>query len=145
MPNQRPPLCKKCNCADPAQFYPYQPGECKPCIKARVIANRLANVGYYRAFDIVRNRTDKRKIVFKAKTKAKRASMGPDYMRAHNAVTRAVKAGRMVRPATCSRCPSTVRIQAHHDDYARALDVLWLCPVCHAARHAEIKQLRKAV
>jgi hypothetical protein len=53
----------------------------------------------------------------------------------HAAVAAAVRAGRLVR-SPCLECcaPETV---AHHDDYAKPLDVLWLCPLHHVARHIE--------
>lgn len=59
--------------------------------------------------------------------------------RAHCAVQRALKSGALVRPEQCSRCDNRHRIEAHHDDYLRPLDVLWLCARCHKARHAELK------
>lgn len=43
--------CKKCGRTDPAEFYDYQPNECKPCTRARVIANRQAKLDYYRGYD----------------------------------------------------------------------------------------------
>lgn len=62
-----------------------------------------------------------------------------DRARAYRAVGRAVQAGRLVRPATCSRCgqdpgcrsDGRSLIQGHHRDYAKPLDVVWECPTCH--------------
>lgn len=51
---------------------------------------------------------------------------------ARAAVIRAIKRGSLVRPKRCSSCRQTGRIEAHHDDYSRPLDIKWLCPVCHA-------------
>lgn len=51
----------------------------------------------------------------------------------------ALKAGRLRPPKKCQRCHQPKRrVHAHHDDYARPLDVQWLCSVCHQTRHAEI-------
>lgn len=55
---------------------------------------------------------------------------------ARQAVYRAIKAGRLVRPAACSSCGVDGRVQAHHHHgYApeHRLDVVWLCPSCHVA------------
>lgn len=57
----------------------------------------------------------------------------PEKQRAHGKVRQAVKTGRLVRPETCSKCGRPGRIQAHHDDYNKPLDVVWLCHPCHVA------------
>jgi ribosomal protein S27AE len=54
---------------------------------------------------------------------------------AHQAVYRAIRSGRLVRQP-CSRCGAEPA-EAHHEDYARRLDVEWLCPECHRQRHDE--------
>ena len=59
----------------------------------------------------------------------------PEAQRAHWAVKRALRSGRLVRPDTCSECGSEARLQAHHDDYSKQLDVRWLCSRCHGAEH----------
>lgn len=45
----------------------------------------------------------------------------------------AVRSGRLARKPceVCGEFPS----QAHHDDYSKPLDVLWLCTVHHGERH----------
>ena len=51
----------------------------------------------------------------------------------------ALNAGVLTRPDHCSGCgcPDTERvIQAHHADYSRPLDVIWLCPRCHSRMDA---------
>lgn len=58
-------------------------------------------------------------------------------VRAHELVYEAIKRGELVRPTVCSGCGEGGRIEAHHDDYSKPLDVRWLCPRCHKARHAE--------
>lgn len=59
--------------------------------------------------------------------------------RAHAAVHRAVVAGRLVRPDVCYLCGGGGDIQAHHEDYSRPLDVVWLCASCHSERHADAR------
>jgi hypothetical protein len=59
-------------------------------------------------------------------------------LNAKAAVNRAIRKGVLVRPSTCSRCGSMDRIEGHHEDYAKPLDVVWLCRLCHRRHHAEM-------
>jgi hypothetical protein len=66
--------------------------------------------------------------------------------RARSAVSVAVVAGLLERRScervyewsgrTCGR-PKTY---AHHEDYSRPLDVVWLCGWCHKRRHSELNK-----
>ncbi len=48
-------------------------------------------------------------------------------------VNRAIASGRLIKePCACG----STKVQAHHDDYAKPLDVSWLCIACHSAEHA---------
>ena len=61
---------------------------------------------------------------------------------AHQQVSIAIREGRLTRPDACELCPSrrgdwpTWTIHAHHEDYARPLDVIWLCNPCHNRVHS---------
>ncbi len=54
---------------------------------------------------------------------------------------RAIRRGIVTKGAACERCAhprgdwSGDRMNAHHADYARPLDVEWLCTACHAKAH----------
>jgi DNA-directed RNA polymerase subunit RPC12/RpoP len=48
-------------------------------------------------------------------------------------VTSAIRAGRLVRQP-CEVC-GAVKVDAHHDDYSRPLDVRWLCRAHHRQHH----------
>ena len=56
--------------------------------------------------------------------------------RAYHAVRRAVKNGEMTKPEVCQNCGGRHKIQAHHEDHTRPLDVLWLCDHCHRGHHS---------
>ena len=57
----------------------------------------------------------------------------PEVKRAHNMVQRALKDGRLTKKP-CEECGST-RVQAHHEDYSKPLQVRWLCPKHHNREH----------
>lgn len=52
--------------------------------------------------------------------------------RAGRAVRKAIKKGLIIRPNVCSDCGCEARVEGHHSDYSKPLDVIWLCPKCHA-------------
>ncbi len=58
----------------------------------------------------------------------------PEKKAAHQAVQSAIRNGTLVRqPCVICGDPKT---HAHHDDYSRQLDVVWLCHKHHMQRHA---------
>lgn len=69
----------------------------------------------------------------------------PEKTVAKRMVRSALSSGDLVRPEACSQCGlGCVRadgasgIQAHHTDYSRPLDVVWLCIKCHAKEHRNV-------
>lgn len=62
----------------------------------------------------------------------------PGHEAARRAVAREVRAGRMVHQP-CERCGATTKVEGHHDDYSKPLEVRWLCPTHHDEVHAELK------
>lgn len=53
-------------------------------------------------------------------------------------VSQAVGSGALVRPKVCGRCSKACRsIFAHHEDYSKPLEILWLCQHCHTVADAE--------
>jgi len=59
--------------------------------------------------------------------------------KAYSLVRRAITSGDLVRPESCEKCLGTPskavdgrsKIQAHHHDYSKPLNVQWLCAKCH--------------
>lgn len=58
-----------------------------------------------------------------------------EKVRAEQAVHIALRRGDMVRPTQCGQCQKTAKIHAHHPDYTKPLNVLWLCVSCHKLTH----------
>lgn len=48
-------------------------------------------------------------------------------------LNRAVRSGRIIKQS-CSHC-GNINGEAHHEDYSKPLNVIWLCRQCHAALH----------
>ena len=82
---------------------------------------------------------------FESKPEARRSILKryyerhPERFKARRAVMIAVRSGKLVRPVECSRCDSEKSIQAHHEDYSKPLDVIWVCQKCHTDIHEQKK------
>lgn len=54
----------------------------------------------------------------------------------HHKVQNAIRRGYITKPEACEECGRTgTRLNGHHDDYGRPLDVRWLCGSCHGLVH----------
>lgn len=142
-------LCNKCEVKkSPSEFYP-RDNACKECRKERVRANRAANIEYYREYDRNRSMRPDRveaRIKYqeteagkKAVERAKRkwTEKNPVKRAATYIVNNAIRDGRLRKPAHCSKCKKAGRIEGHHPDYAKPLEVIWLCSGCHTEWHKE--------
>jgi hypothetical protein len=65
-----------------------------------------------------------------------KASVG-EAGRASALVGKAIRNGQLVK-GPCSVCGATERVEGHHEDYSKPLEVVWLCKLHHRRRHAEI-------
>ncbi len=48
--------------------------------------------------------------------------------------------GAALAPEPCEVCGATGDVEAHHDDYAKPLEVRWLCPSHHKLLHISLKR-----
>lgn len=136
--------CFKCGEAKPlADFYRHPEmadghlNKCKTCTKSDV-ARRYAEARPQRAaYERARARHPERRQKALTYRRQHRRSH-PERLAARQAVFYAVKSGRLTRQP-CRVCGSTQRVQAHHADYARPLDVEWLCFKHHREHgHAQV-------
>lgn len=47
----------------------------------------------------------------------------------------AVRSGKLHRPNVCETCSVDCKPEGHHPDYAKPLEVKWLCKSCHGKEH----------
>lgn len=136
--------CFKCGeSKDISEFYAHSRmadghlNKCKECAKRDALANRAANAEYYRAYDRVRakmpHRAESSSKISKAWIQA-----NPKRRSAQNAVNNAIRDGRLQK-LPCFVCGD--KAEAHHPDYDRPLDVVWLCPAHHKQAHAMVRKV----
>lgn len=61
--------------------------------------------------------------------------------KAYSKLSTALKNGIVVRPSSCSACGSGPSVDAHHTDYNKPLDIIWLCRKCHRGWHRNNKAI----
>lgn len=140
-------VCTKCAESKPLDAYYKHPfgkdgrqTKCAECTKTDVRANRAARLEYYRAYERSRanlpHRLDAR-AEYAATHRAKpRPETDPQKRAARVTLGNAIRDRKVVRPPECEVCGTPGDVHGHHDDYAKALDVIWCCAACHALIHA---------
>lgn len=142
--------CFKCGEMKPLSDY-YKHGgmkdgrlnKCKGCAKRDSTATRMSKLDEARAYDLRRAKTPNRKKQILAAARRRRQKH-PEQMkertRAHNAVARAVRSGRLLR-GPCNVCGTAEDVHAHHDDYSKPMMIEWLCNHHHRVRHGKHDQM----
>ena len=132
-------VCKEDKADD--QFYPRQ-RRCKACTCENVRAHRAANLERVKAYDRQRyiDNPERKANAMECARRARADGRNKAYQKRHNEkypVERAarVKLGNAVMrgkiaKGTCAVCGSD-KVHAHHNDYSKPLDVVWLCPAHH--------------
>lgn len=87
-------------------------------------------------------RTARNRQRWKQENRAKVAAMSaswerknPEKTRAQSTVAYAIKKGDLVRPDACEDCGESCMPHAHHPDYSKPYEVMWLCRPCHGKAH----------
>lgn len=137
--------CYECNETKPLdEFYSHpqsldgRAGICKACHRERMRVRRLLNPAV-QAYDRERHQRPERRL-WAAEESRRWRMEHPDAYRAQTAVSNAVRDGRL-KKEPCSLCAATANIHGHHRDYAKPLEVVWLCAKCHHRLHATFPEL----
>jgi len=113
---------------------------CKECVKAyqkqRALLKQDEISAANKSYNQVRNLTHRETL--REQTRKWRAEH-PRAYKAQTAVGNAIR-DRKLQRGVCQLCANP-KAQAHHKDYDRPLDVVWLCSRCHLRIHAVFPEL----
>jgi hypothetical protein len=112
---------------------------CKICDSERARENYLKNPNKKKTQVNLYFKTDEGKKTWNRASKRSRL-LHPEKWNARYLVKRAIAKGIIVKQP-CFICGET-DVQAHHEDYSKPLEVIFLCRNCHYKRHQVIKQER---
>ena len=134
--------CFKCGEVKPInEFYKHpmmadgRVNKCKECNKKDVRENRKKRIDYYRNYDKQRYRSDenrREKVLSRFK---EWCDMNPAGNKASQVVGNAIRGGKITRQP-CEVCGDE-KSEAHHPDYLKPFDVMWLCRSHHIQWHYE--------
>lgn len=134
--------CFKCNLSKPeTEFYRHAQmsdgllGKCKDCAKKDVRHNYADKREKYAAYERMRFQTPERKAQV-LETQRRRRARNPMKEKARTAVGNAIRDGRLIR-LPCEECGDP-KSEAHHTDYSKPLDVVWLCFQHHREEHGQV-------
>ncbi len=124
-------LCFKCQMEKPLDAFYAHPlmrdgfmGKCKECVKAAVRQRAAENPEMLRQYDAFRNQKPARRRD-KRRYSQEHYARYPEKRAARVAVGNAVRDGRLIKQP-CEVCADP-KSEAHHPDYAKPMDVRWLC------------------
>lgn len=129
--------CTKCGEEKPVEEFQRErrrlsgrTAQCKTCRSQYDKANRERLSAQQRRWEHENpDRRDARRARYVERHKAK--------VKARSDLNHAVERGEIIRPGVCDSCGGSAEVQGHHRDYARPLEVEWLCQGCHFDRHNE--------
>ncbi|MFQ6309870.1 hypothetical protein [Lysobacter capsici] len=125
-------VCSRCKLRKLPTDFHSKSKRCKPC-KAAVDKGRIRHPD-----DRVASNVGELAKARKRKWQSK--GLYPERSKARRLVRTAIASGALLRPDVCDSCGNSAKrrdgvsgIQAHHRDYTKPLEVMWLCPKCHVA------------
>lgn len=66
-----------------------------------------------------------------------------DKYKAHSLFSEAMESGKKCRPDFCWLCDKKCKPEAHHYDYSKPFDVVWLCSECHHKVHKNLRIIKR--
>lgn len=133
--------CFKCSVSKPLEAFYKHPrmaggrlNKCADCTKKDARRHRIMNPEKVREYDN-RRAAEPHRVAMRARNFQRYKQEHPERRHAHLVVGQALKKGALAK-APCAFCGASERLEAHHHDYSKPLDVTWLCSACHRRFHA---------
>ncbi len=127
--------CFKCGMGkDISEFYRHKAmadgflGKCKECTRKDEKLRRILNPEKISAREKIRNA---KRWDYMSKLSKKWREKNPEKYKAHIKLNNSLRDGKIKKPCACEICGLDRKLHAHHEDYSKPLEVIWLCARCH--------------
>ena len=137
--------CFKCNEEKPiSEFYKHKRmkdghlNKCIECTKKDELKRRWENIEKIRKHDRERGSRQTPEYFKEYRNKY------PNKDKAKNMVNNAIRDGKLFKEP-CEVCGTTEKIHAHHNDYAKPLNVRWLCSAHHKQWHRDNEEGKNTI
>lgn len=138
--------CSKCEKIQPiTEFYPHEQCRdkhtniCKSCEQIRhreYYLKNKAKVALINKNWRINNPEKHRKSSFESIKKWKKHNV--EAAKAHQLVNNHILRKKNLVPINCEKCGDVTKLQAHHEDYSKPFDIMWLCKKCHLKKHNRV-------
>lgn len=114
----------------------------RPILNAKLRQRHLDNLEESRA----QARERQKRYMATEKGKLKHIEATKEYeknnaekIKAQRKIRRAILSGKLLRSKFCEICFKECKTHGHHEDYAKPLEVIWMCPKCHLYHHQKYR------
>ena len=112
----------------------------KEKLKIYMKKKREENIEYYREYDRKNHKKNYKRNCEKIKKRKEiYTKKYSERVMARVIVRQAIKKGEL-KKQPCKIC-GEINGHAHHEDYSKPLEIIWLCTICHKKIHLEYKIL----
>lgn len=130
MSNETKKICSSCSLEKELTYFHFDNfhkryiAKCKPCLNE-----------YQKQWIVNYSKTAKGKEALRRAT-AKSLEKFPEKWKARRILKEEIRLGNIIKPKYCQGCLiENTRIEGHHENYSKPVDVEWLCTRCHATKH----------
>jgi ribosomal protein S27AE len=131
--------CFKCGeIKDICEYYPHKRmkdghlNKCKVCTRKDTKEYNVKNIIIVREKNRERSK-DRKSVALRIKSTREWRIKNPLGHKAQIKLNNQVQAGNIIKKP-CAKCGSE-KVHAHHEDYTKPFEILWLCAACHHAHH----------
>lgn len=135
--------CFKCGEEKPlSEFYVHKMmkdgylNKCKECAIKDVRLRRIEHPEILAEYEKKRLGNDERRAYVREHAKRWQEKY-PERKKAHQTLQNALRDKKISKPDSCEVCGCKKKLHAHHYDYSKALEVVWVCVKCHRQLHSK--------